>query len=268
MTLFTEVVEGPTGTTAAVANATALSNLTLPQHARLITRIWVSSGPVNFNVAEPHAGYVRVTSEDCSIGPMEIPFEIIPGFVTVGGGVQREPHKWIVNCPVPGGAKLSFDSVEDVTSSAAGEVQVIVEFSDGGSPFPGGQLHMKMGEPAVALGTSGDVAIANSNIDIKASKLHAVFGYAMETQPTADQGCPSTVSVASEDFAVAGPFKFAWNMQPGGVTNRASSGVDLTVIETDRAFRVAKQKQTIKCTTTPRDTMTGDGVSNWGVIYS
>lgn len=268
MALFTDVVQGPTGTTAAVANATALPDLTLPQHARMITRIWVTSGPVNFNVAEPHCGYVRVTSEDCSIAKMEIPFEIIPGFVTVAGGVQREAHKWIVNCPVPGGATLSFDSVEDVTSTAAGEVQVTVEFSDGGSPFGGGQLHMKVGEPATALGTADNTAVSLDDIEIKASRLHAIFGYAMETQPTADQACPTTVSITSDDFQVAGPFKFAWNMQPGGIANRASSGVDLTVIETDRAFRVAGQKQTLSCVTTTRDAMTGDGISNWGVVYS
>ncbi|GAH44539.1 unnamed protein product, partial [marine sediment metagenome] len=148
MTLFTDVVQGPTGTTAAVANATSLSDLTLPASARMITRIWVSSGIINHNVAEPHCGYVVVTSEDCGIAPMNIPFELIPGFVTVAGGVQREPHKWLVNCPCPGNTKLSFTTVEDVTSTAAGEAQVIVEFTTGGSPFGSGQLHMKIAEPA------------------------------------------------------------------------------------------------------------------------
>jgi len=228
----------------------------------------VSSAPVNFNVAEPHAGYVRVKSDDCAIAPLEIPFEIIPGFVTVGGGVQREPHKWIVNCPVAGGSVLSFDSVEDVTSTAAGEAQVVVEFSDGGSPFGGQQLHMKVGEPATALGTADGAAISLDDIEIKASRIHAIFGYAMETQPTADQACPATVEITSDDFAVAGPWKFAWNMQPGGIANRASSGVDLTVIETDRGFRSPGQKQTVSCVTTPRDAMTGNGIANWGLVYS
>ncbi|GAG75519.1 unnamed protein product, partial [marine sediment metagenome] len=93
MTLFLDVVQGPTGTTAAVANATALPSLTLPSTARMITRIWVQSAPINFNVAEPHCGYVVVTSESCGIAPLNIPFELIPGFITVAGGVQREPHK-------------------------------------------------------------------------------------------------------------------------------------------------------------------------------
>ena len=251
------VVQGPTGTTAAVANATALPSLTLPQHARMITRIWVTGTPTNFNVAEPWCGYVRATSEDCDLEPFQIPFEIIPGFVTVGGGVQRESHKWIVNCPCPGGAVIDFDVVLDVGQTAAGEVQVTTEFSDGGSPWGGTHLHMKVGEPVTALGTADNTAKSLDDIEIKASKIHIIFGYAMETQPTADECCPTTVSVTSDDFAVAGPCGFAFNAQPAGIANRASSGVDLTVIETDRAFRVPGQKQTVSCTVTTRDAMAG-----------
>jgi len=268
MTLFYEVTQGPSGTTAAVANATALSDITLPQSARMITRIWVSSGPINYNVAEPWCGYVRVTSDDCAIAPLQIPFEIIPGFITVGGVVQREPHKWIVNCPVAGGSVLSFDVVLDVAQTAAGEVQVVVEFSDGGSPFGGQQLHMKVGEPVATLGTADNADISLDDIEIKASRIHAIFGYALALQPTADQACPTTVSVTSDDFAVAGPWKFAWNMGGAGIANMASGGTDLTVIETDRSFRSGGQKQTISCVTTTRDAMTGNGRANWGLVYS
>lgn len=126
---------------------------------------------------------------------------------------------------------------------------------------------MKVGEPASALGTADGVDIALDDIEIIGSRVHAVFGYAMETQPTADQGCPTTVSITSDDFGVPGPWKFAWNMQGAGIANRASSGVDLTVIETDRAFRTTG-KQTVSCITTTRDAMTGNGLSNWGLVYS
>lgn len=268
MALFTDVVQGPTGTTAAVANATALSDMTLPSSARMITRIWVTGGPLNFNVAEPWCGYVRVTSDDCPIAPFEIPFEIIPGFVTVGAGVQRESHKWIVNCPCPGGTVLSFDVVLDVAQTAAGEVQVVVEFTDGGSPFGGQHLHMKVGEPVATLGTADNAAISLDDIEIKASRLHAVFGYALALQPTADEGCPTTVEVKSDDFGENGPFKFSWNMEAGGIANMASGGVDLTVIETDRSFKSPGQKQTVSCITTTRDAMTGNGRANWGLVYS
>lgn len=266
MALFTDVVQGPNNTTA--ATAVALPSLTLPASARMITRIWVTGIPLNFNVAEPFAGYVEVKSEDCGIAPMHIPYELIPGFVTVGGSVQREAHKWVVNCPCPGGAVLDFSSFVDVTLGAAGETQVTVEFTDGGSPFGGGQIHMKSSEGADALGTASDVAVALNEIEIKASKLLGIYGYAIATQPTADEGCPSTVEITSSDFAENGPFRFAWNPLGPIITNGASGGVDLTVIETDRNFKSLGSKQTLKCVTTTRDAMAGDGVSAWGVIYS
>lgn len=268
MTLFTDVVQGPSGTSAGVANATALSNMTLSQAARTITRIWITGAPVNFNVAEPWVGYVRVTSDDANIEPLHIPFEIIPGFITVGAGVQREPHKWVVNCPCPGGAVLSFDVVLDVAQTAAGEVQVVVEYSDGGSPFQGPHIHMKSGAAPATLGTADNVAIALNDITIKASQLYAVWGYALALQTTADEACPTTVEITSDDFAVVGPFRFSWNMHPGVIANGASGGVDLTVIETDRTFRASGQNQTISCVTTTRDAMTGNGRANWGVVYS
>lgn len=268
MTLFTDVSQGPSGTAAAVANATALPNLTLAQSARMITRVWVTGSPTNFNVAEPWAGYVRIKSDDCSITPLEIPFEVIPGFITVGGGVQREAHKWIVNCPVPGGAVLTIDAVLDVAQTAAGEVQVTVEYSDGGSPFNGPQLHMKVGEPVATLGTADNGAVSLDDIEIKASRLHAVIAYAMQLQPTADESCQATLAVKSEDFAVAGPFNFSTNSHPAGIANSASGGVMLTVIETDRGFRVPGQKQIMSCVCTIRDAMAGNGRGNWCVVYS
>lgn len=233
----------------------------------MITRIWVSAIAINYNVAEPVCGYVRVTSDDCNIEPMHIPFEIVPGFITVGASVQREPHKWIVNVPCVGGTVLSFDSVNDVAQTAAGEVAVTVEYSDGGTPFPGPQLHMKSGAAPATLGTADNAAIDLNDIEIKASRIVAVWGYALALQPTADQGCPADVSITSDDFAVAGPFKFAWNPEGGGIANMASGGVDLTVVETDRSFRVGGQKQTVSAVTTTRDAMTGNGRSNWGIVY-
>ncbi len=266
MALFTDVVQGVNNTTA--ATAVALPDLTLPSSARMITRIWVTGSIQNFNAAQPFSGYVTVTSEDCGIAPMHIPYEIVPGFITVGASVQREPHKWVVNCPCPGNTKLSFETFVDTTQSAAGETQVVVEFTDGGSPFGSQQIHMKSSEGVDALGTADNVAISLNDIEIKASRLHAVWGYALQTTATADEGCPTTVSVTSDDFGESGPFKFAWNPHGGGIANAASGGVDLTVIESDRSFKSPGQKQTISCVTTTRDAMAGNGLAGWGVVYS
>jgi hypothetical protein len=268
MALFTDVVQGPGFTTAAAAAAVSLPNLTLPSSARMITRIWVTACITNHNVAEPLVGYVRVTSDDCGIAPFQIPLEPVPGFITVAQSVQREAHKWIVNCPCPGGAILKFDVVGDVAQTAAPEVQVTVEFSFGGSPFPGPQLHMTCGAAPATLGTADNVDIALNDITITAAHLLMVFGYALQLQPTADEACPTTVSVTSSDFLENGPFKFAWNPHGAGIANCSSGGVDLTTIETDRAFKTPNQKQTLSCVTTTRDAMAGNGRANWGVVYS
>ncbi len=228
----------------------------------------MTGSPTNFNVAEPWAGYVRIKSDDAGITPLEIPFEIIPGFITVGGGVQREAHKWVVNCPVPGGALITSDVVLDVAQTVAGEVQINFEFSDGGSPFAGGQLHMKCGEPPATLGTADNGSVSLDDIEIKATKLHAVIAYAMQLQPTADESCQCQINVSSQDFAVSGPMNFSTNSHPAGIANSASGGLSLTVIETDRTFRVPMQKQTVSATATVRDAMAGNGRANWCLVYS
>ncbi|GAH14907.1 unnamed protein product [marine sediment metagenome] len=160
---------------------------------------------------------------------------------------------------------MDFASFVDVTLGAAGETQVTVEFTDkaGGAQ----QIHMKSSEGADALGTADNVAVALNNIEIKASRLLAIWGYAIATQPTADEGCPSTAEITSDDFKENGPFRFAWNPLGPVIANGASGGVDLTVIETDRSFKVGGSKQTLKCTTTTRDAMAGDGVSAWGAVF-
>lgn len=269
MALFMDVVQGVGYTTAAVANAVELPSLTLPASAQMITRIWVTSAISNCNPAEPLVGYVAVSSIDCGIAPLNIPLEIVPGHITIGAQVQREPHKWPVNCPVPGGAVIDFEVIGDIAQGVAPEIQVVVEFTDGGgSPFGGGQVHMKMAEPAVALGTSDNAAVSLTDIEIKASAVHMVFGYALQTTPTADEMCVTTVEVASDDFSEHGPFRFSWNPQGAGIANAASYGVDLTTIECQRGFKTPGAKQTLSCITTTRDAMAGDGLANWGMVYS
>jgi len=268
MALFTDVVQGPGFTTAAVASKVALPSLTLPSSAKMITRIWVTAAITNCNPAEPLIGYVEVKSEDCGIAPLQIPLEIVGGHITVGASVQREPHKWLVNCPCPGSAVIDFNVIGDLAQGVAPEIQVTVEFTTGGSPFGSGQMHMKIAEPAVALGTADNAAIALTDIEIKASKLHMVFGYAVQTTLTADEATVTTVSITSDDFQESGPFKFSWNPQGAGIASAASSGLDLTTIETDRNFKAGGSKQTVSCVTTTRDALAGNGVSNWGVVYS
>lgn len=269
MALFSDVVQGPGATAAAVANRVSIGTLTLPQSARAITRVWITAAPVGtMAAAKPLVGYIQVESDDCPIKPLHIPIEPAPPYITLGAGGIKESTKWIVNCPTPGGAKLEFYMVADVAPNAAPEVQVTVEFSDGGSPFPGPQMHMKCGEPAVALSTSDNVSADMTDIEIWGKHLHMVFGYGSFTTGVADCAVVSTVEVSSDDFALAGPHKFSFNPHLGGDANWAGAQLALTKIHQDIAFRAPGQKQTLSCKVTIRDAITTAPLANWGVIYS
>lgn len=268
MTLFQDFVQGPGASAAAVANKVALSDLTLPQSARMITRIWATHALQGTYAAnKPSAGYVIVDSEDCGIKPFHIPLEPIAGYTTLGSGAVAPATKWITNTPCPGGSVLSFDVVGDVAPNAATEIQVVVEFSDGASPFGSGQLHQKAAEPAVTLSTSDNGAVSMTDIEIKAAALNLVWAYAVYTTAIADTSVIATCEVTSDDFAVAGPHKFSLNPQGGGDANTVGATPFLTKIPQDIAFRAPMQKQTLSCVGTMRDALTTGPLANWGVVY-
>lgn len=270
MTLFTDYVQGPSATTAAVANAVALDSLTLPASARMITRIWVNvAGQGTFAASKPFLGYLIVESEDANLEPLNIPIEPIGGYLTLGGGGQpSQVTKWIINAPVPGGAVIDFSTVTDVAPNAAAEVIVTIEFSDGGSPFPGGQVHMKIGEPAVACSTSDNGETSNSNIEIKASQIHLLVAYVAFTTSVADCSAHANLEVTSDDFAQSGPWKLGLEPDHGGDANMISSDPKLTKIEADRRFKIPGQKQTVKAKVIMRDAVSTAPLSNWLLVYS
>lgn len=269
MTLFTDYVQGPGATAAAVANKVALSDMTLSTKSRMITRIWVTAGQAGtYAAAKPLVGYVIVESEDAEIEPLHIPIEPQAGYITLGGGFTGPATKWVVNCPCDAGAVLSFDVVADVAPNAAPEIQVNVEYSDGGSPFGGPQLHMKCGEPAVACSTSDNGETSNTGIEIKASNLHMIFGYAVYTTSVADTSVVANYEVTSDDFAASGPRKGTFEPQVGGDANMGTAGVFLTKHEQDSAFAHGGQKQTLACKVIMRDAVSTAPLSNWGVVYS
>lgn len=269
MTLFTDFSQGPGATTAAVANSVALGDLTLPQTARMITRIWITHGIVGtFAADEPCVGYVKVTSEHCDIAPMYIPLEPLSQYKTLGSVGGLPPTKWLVNCPCPGGTVLSFETVVD-EGVAGHEVQVTVEFSDGGTPFAGGQLHMKVAEPAVTMSATDNAETALTDITFKGSRIVMWGGYIVyETALVADTSTVNTVSMTSDDFQSGGPHKSAFNPQMGGDANGVGGGASLTKIETDIPFRVGGQSQTVSCAVTMRDAIaTNPPLCNWFIVY-
>lgn len=268
LTLFTKVIQGAGATTAAVANRVDLGDVTLPAGNWLITRVWVYGSIVGtFAATQTLSGYIQLESEDCLIAPFEFPIQPMGGYVTVGGGGQHPPIKQIVGCPVPGGAVIHVYHVQD-DGVAGSEVQVVIEYSNSGSPFGGGQLHMKAGEPSVACGTGDDGEASLTNIEIKASQLHKLLIYGVQATLTADCSFVATFEVTSDDFADAGPTEGAIIPHCGGETDTVGSMPALTEYELNRKFRSPGQKQTVSCAATVRDALAGDGHYNWFLVYS
>ncbi len=268
MAVFMDFVQGPGSTAAAVANRTSLGSLTLPQSARKILGFKVTAAPVGtYAASKILAGYIQVESEDVNIEPFHIPLEPVGGYLTLGGGFVKEATLWIANHPCDGGSVLDFYNVADVAPNAAPEIQVTTIFSDGTSPYGNAPLHMKAGEPATSLSTSDNGEANLDDIEIKARNLLRLWAYAGFTTLVADSAVVATAEVTSDDFAVAGPCKFGVNPNVGGDANMGTAGLELTKHDMDRAFRVAAQKQTVKCKMTMRDAVSTAPLANWGLVY-
>lgn len=268
MTLFTKVIQAAGATTAALANRADLGDVELPAGEWIITRVWAYGSIVGtFAATQTISGYIQLESEDCLIAPFEFPLQPVSGYVTVGGAGAHPPIKQIVNCPAKGNSTLHVYHVQD-DNVAGSEIQVVIEFSDEGSPYGGGQLHCKAGEPATACGTSDDGAASLDDIEIKATQLHKLIIYGMQATMTADCSLCATFVVTSDDFAKPGPTEGAINPHMGGETNTVGSLNALTEYELNRKFKAPGQKQIVSCIATVRDACAGDGHYNWFLIYS
>ncbi|GAH92583.1 unnamed protein product, partial [marine sediment metagenome] len=148
------------------------------------------------------------------------------------------------------------------------ETLVTVEFSRS-SPFPGGQVHMKCGEPSVTGGTGDGDVTALTNIEIKASRLFAVVTYAIQTTSTGDQGTELMFEMKSADFAESGPHRWGLNTQFGGDgTNNTPGSTSTLLVEVDAGFNSPGQKQTVTAEYTAYDAETAGPEVNWCLIYA
>lgn len=271
MGTFIDVVQGAGATAAAVANRVKIGTLTLKSDGNFISRVWATVTMVGtYAVNKPLVGYIQLESTDANIEPFEFPIEPVGTYLTLGGGGQREPHKWIVNCPIKDGGDVDIYMVADAAPNAAPEVQVNIEYTNTGSGVVSdvSQIHMAAGEPAVSLSTSDNGAVDLTDITERMSELYGIWSYGLFTTVVADSAVCATLEVKSNDFAESGPINFSINPQLGGDANTTATAVDLTLVEIVRPFKGGGSKQTIKCQATMRDAVSTAPVANWGVIYA
>ncbi len=275
MGLFHDTVQAAGAITAAVANRVDLGDITLPAGDWTITRVWGQSIPVGtWTASEGIQGYIQIESTDCAIAPCQFLLEPSTAGIGTGGNQasQVEPRKWIVNAPARGNTTLHVYHVCDSTiSTATSETIVTVEFTEGGSPFPGGQIHMKVGEPGVAASASDGGEASLTDIEIKGTKIHAVAAYASVTTSVADTSTQLMMETTSDDLAPGstGPQKFGLGQQGGGEATNHPAGLSMVqLIELDLNLKSPGQKHTISAAVTSYDALTTGPMCNWCLIYS
>lgn len=270
MTLFTDTVSGIGATTAAIANKVEIGTLTLSQSAKSIRRIWASAVTTTGAAADPLCGYVEVTSDDCLIAPFLIPIEPIGGVLGTASTFTavNAPTKWDVNCNCPKGTVLTFNAVQDVNDmGVAPEILITVEYSS--DTAKGAQVHMKMGEPGVASGTTTDTRTTMTEISItNCRRIIGFVGYAVSVTNAADEAVQGEFDFTSNDFAVAGPHKFGINPSPTGDNTAASHIIDgVTIWKGHVEVKNPPMNIKVQPYYTNRDQLAAAGVTNAGIIY-
>lgn len=188
--------------------------------------------------AKPLCGYITLESDDCNIEPFHFPFQ------PTGSHLGVTPHtargaalKFLVNCPVPGGARIdAYCTLGVAAPQGAPEVIVCIEFSDIGVMDQ--QIHMSVLEPSGAAGTTVDTETTLSTITIKgAHRIIGLWAVAEVETPVADESLMHSLEIRSSEFAVSGPETIP--LEPKEETD-ATTGfgeLQLTFVECDRDIK-------------------------------
>lgn len=277
MAVFSEVVNMISATAAGTDNATAKTEKKLPEHCKMLRRIWVDAVPVGTAAAaKPVIGYIRVTSKDVDgIRPLHIPLEPQSAFLGTGGGtLAREPHKWVINRATKKGPTLEIDNVMDIAPNGAVELMIHIEYSTG-EPFAGYPSNInyeisKSTTTGATGSTSDDGTDAAPDIQLKgAKKILDVFAYAVTETLTADQAMALEAEIESNDFQFAGPHKMVVNgasvIDATNAIQPVHGGVSFLGHQID--IKTAVDSPTVSATLTARDAQTNGPVWNWGIAY-
>ena len=271
ITLFHQYVQAAGAVTAGVENRGDLGDITLPADAQVITRVWAHgmlAGAVTAVMGLQ--GYIQIESKDCDIAHCEFLLEPITAPLGTGEtyGKAAEPRKYVVNCPAKGGTVLSVYHVCDSTiTTTTSEIMVTIEYAKV-SPFPGGQVHMRCGEPGVAGSVSDGGVVSLTDIEIPASILLAVVIYAAQTTIVTATGIMLGFEMKSTDFKDNGSHSWGINTQRGGVaTNCSSSGIQTFLTRVDAPFKKPGSKQNVTSEVTSFDAVSTGPMCNWCLIY-
>lgn len=164
-------------------------------------------------------------SEDFTVGPFEVlasPISACLG-ATIAPSIA-EPERYLVNCPVPGGAKLDIYGEALVANTAAPVMSCMVIVSS--EPPTGKQRFAKMGT-LTSTGTTASTDVAGTPYSFsKGYDIVEVFGIVAPDTVAAADAMTGYIRLASSEFARSTPCKMAFNPIPGGLSTIFSTKLD------------------------------------------
>lgn len=211
-----------TGTTKTLLGG---ADLVLPEWARSIVAII----PI-VNIAVPTASESVIAkcileSDDFNVGPFEV--LAAPLSACLGGTIApfvAKPERYIVNCAVPGGAKLSIYGQALVANTTAPIMNCTVIISSE-SPV-GPQRFAKMGA-LTGTGTTASTDVAGAQYSFsKGLKIVELFGIIAPDTIQAADDISGHFRYSSSEFERVTPLKLPMNPVPGGLSTIFSSKVD------------------------------------------
>lgn len=164
-------------------------------------------------------------SEDFTVGPFEVlasPISACLG-ATIAPSVS-EPERYLVNCPVPGGAKLDIYGEALVANTAAPVMSCTVIISS--EPPTGKQRFSKMGT-LTSTGTTASTDVPGTPYAFSKGReiVEIIAVVAPDTVAAAD-AMAGYVRLYSSEFARSTPCKMPFHPIPGGLSTIFSTKLD------------------------------------------
>jgi hypothetical protein len=211
-----------TGTTKTLLGG---KSLILPEWARAIVAIIPIVTIDVPTVSESVLAKCVLESEDFTIGPFEVlasPISACLG-ATISPLVS-EPEKYLVNCPVPGGAKLDIYGEALVANTTAPVMSCAVIISS--EPPTGKQRFAKMGA-ITSTGTVASTDVPGTPYSFsKGREIIEVFGVVAPDTVAAGDAMTGYIRLASSEFARSTPCKMPFTPIAGGLSTIFSTKID------------------------------------------
>jgi len=201
------------------------ADLVLPEWARSIVAIIPIVNIDVPTVLESVLAKCILESDDVTIGPFEVlaaPISACLG-ATIAPFVAK-PERYVVNCPVIGGSKISVYGQALVANTAAPVMSCTVVISS--EPPKGKQRFAKMGT-LTSTGTTASTDVSGTQYSFsKGSKIVELIGSLVPATVAAADAIQGYFRYSSSELERVTPLKLPFNPVPGGLSTIFSTKID------------------------------------------